>query len=173
MRRNIEPQDGQKLVTTALVIVILIYTFRALETLIFAGGISGTLSIMLDALAVVGYLLLFSVITYVPAPSWAKTAGYIWIILDITATTMPLYGVPFEAYTALRLGGAHMATAIWMGAVSFQYKGVLLVVGLPLSVYLVAYSFLQVFLPAGVLEPFFSFLILWFILLFYRLEQKN
>lgn len=170
---NIKSPGAQKLVITALVIVILIYTFRALENLIFAGGISGTLSLMLDALSVVGYLLLFFVVTYVPSPVGARTAGYIWIIMDITATTMPLYGVPFEAYTALRFGGAHIATAIWMGAVSYQYKGVLLVVGLPLSAYLIAYSFLQVFLPAGVLEPLFSFLILWFILLLYRLEQKS
>lgn len=163
-----------KFTATALTVIIFIYTFRSLENIIFASGISSGLSLMLDGMSILGYFLLFPVINHVKAPVWAKTAGYVWLIMDITATVMPLYGVQPEIYNSLRLGGAHMATAVWIAGVSKQHKGAVGILGIPLAVFLVAYSFLQLFFPAVLLEYFFGFLIIWFILLLYRIiEQKS
>lgn len=163
-----------KFVVIALTAIIFLYTFRSLENIIFASGISSELNLVLDGLSTAGYFLLFPVVNYVKAPAWAKTAGYIWLIMDITATVMPLYGVQPEIYNSLRLGGAHMATAVWIAGVSSQHKGALGMLGIPLAMFLVAYSFLQLFFPPMLLEYFFGFLIIWFILLLLRtIEQKS
>jgi hypothetical protein len=157
----------------ALTIIIFIYTFRGLENLIFIEGVSDQLKVSLDALSILAYFLFFPVIAIVPAKSWAKIAGYIWLILDMTATTMPLYNVPIEIYSALRFGGAHMATAVWIGAVSMGQKGALAIVGLPMAVFLAAYSFIKLWVPPFILDYFFIVLILWYVLLLRYLVQKR
>jgi hypothetical protein len=166
-------ENERRVAKIFLLIIICIYTIRGLENLIFADGISEAVNIIFEGLSVLAYFLFFPVIAVVPARQWAKTAGYIWLILDIMATTMPLYGVAPEVSLAVRLGGAHMATAVWIAGVSYENTASLKLLGYVLVVLLVGYSFIKLWIPPYILDYFFLILIPWYILLLRFLMSKK
>jgi hypothetical protein len=97
-------------------------------------------------LGVAPHLLLFPIVATLPAPRWARAAGYGWLVVDITTDIMALNGVPITIYLAMRYGG-HVSAALWFASASWQAKGATHVVGLLLALDLGGYSFVAPFDP--------------------------
>ncbi|HEX4203040.1 MAG TPA: hypothetical protein VHZ51_02345 [Ktedonobacteraceae bacterium] len=116
----------------------------------------------LAVLAVAEHLILFPVIAALPAPRWAKAAGYGWLVLDIATDIMQLNGVVKLTYLSLRYG-ANVAAAIWIASASWQGRSALRVIGLLVALDLVIYSFIA-FIPFTfvILIPSLVLLPLWF-----------
>lgn len=111
-------------------------------------------------LGIVPHLLLFPVISALPAPSWAKAAGYGWLVVDMATDIMQLSGVAPPIYLSLKYGG-HISAATWFAAASWQASGARRTLGLITAIDLVAYSFLSplsplmfiILIPLIVLQP--------------------
>lgn len=114
-------------------------------------------------LPVVTHLLVFPVVAALPAPPWAKAAGYGWLVIDITTDIMALGGVQDALYLPMRYGG-HVSAALWIAAASWEAGGALRVVGLLLALDLGGYSLLMPFLPLAALYPSALLLVIWFAL---------
>jgi hypothetical protein len=112
---------------------------------------SVTITELLTILGVAEHLLLFPAVDALPAPRWAKAAGYGWLVIDMATEIMGLGGVAKVTYLSLRYGG-HISAAIWIASASWQEKGAMRIVGFLLALDLVVFSFIT-FIP-------FSFVIL-------------
>lgn len=113
-------------------------------------------------LPVAAHLLLFPVVAALPAPPWARAAGYGWLVIDIVTDIMALNGVPDTIYLPMRYGG-HVSAALWIATASWRGRGALRIVGLLLALILGGYSFVPngpiwLLIPSGPLLP------LWFAL---------
>lgn len=137
--------------------------------------ISGTLAFAeADAmLGVLEHLLLFPVIAALPAPIWAKQAGYGWLVIDMATDIMQLNGAPVVVFLTLRYG-AHIASALWAAAASWQMRGALRVVGLLYAADLVIFSFVAfVRLSFVILLPSLVLLPVWLILVGRLLTRES
>jgi hypothetical protein len=113
-------------------------------------------------LPVAAHLLLFPVVAALPAPPWARAAGFGWLVIDITTDIMSLNGVASSIYLPMRYGG-HVSAALWIASASWQARGAVRIVGLILALNLGIYSFIPngpvlILVPTGFLLP------LWFLL---------
>jgi len=119
---------------------------------------------LLALLGVAEHLLLFPVIAALPAPRWAKPAGYGWLVIDMATEIMQLNGVAKLIYLSLRYGG-HISAAIWIASASWQARGALRIVGWLTALDLFIYSFVA-FIPFSfvVLLPSLILLPAWFAL---------
>jgi hypothetical protein len=121
-------------------------------------------------IGVAPHLLLFPVVAALPAPSWARAAGWGWLVIDMTSDILAVNGVPPTIYLPLRYGG-HVSAALWIAASSWSARGALRPVGLLTAIDLGANSFLAPFvsfvalLPSGVLLP------AWLVLVGRRLDE--
>lgn len=118
----------------------------------------------LALLAVAEHLILFPVIAILPASSWARAAGYGWLVLDIATDIMQLNGVVKLTYLSLRYG-ANIAAALWVVSASWQAKGAMRIIGIIVALDLALYSFIA-FIPFTflLLVPSLILLPLWFLL---------
>lgn len=122
-------------------------------------------------LPIAAHLLLFPLVAALPAPQWARAAGYGWLVIDMATDIMALNSVPTTTYLPMRYGG-HVAAALWIATASWQAKGALRIVGLLLALNLGGYSLLPhasylLLIPTGALLP------LWFALAGRRLGQQR
>ena len=122
-------------------------------------------------LPVAAHLLLFPVVAALPAPPWARAAGYGWLVVDIATDIMALNGVADMTYLSMRYGG-HIAAALWITFASWQARGATRWVGLLLAFDLGAFSFIPhgsflLLLPSGPLLP------IWFALAGHWLAQQG
>lgn len=122
-------------------------------------------------LPIAAHLLLFPLVAALPAPQWARAAGYGWLTIDMATDIMALNSVPDTTYLPMRYGG-HIAAALWIATASRQAKGALRIVGLLLALNLGGYSLIPhasylLLIPTGVLLP------LWFALAGRRLAQQR
>jgi len=119
---------------------------------------------LLALLAVAEHLLMFPVVEALPAPRWARYAGYGWLVIDIATDIMQLNGVPSTTYLAMRYGG-HISAALWIASASWQIKGAIRITGLLLALDLAVYSFIA-FIPFTfvILIPSLVLLPLWLLL---------
>ncbi len=120
-------------------------------------------------LPVVAHLLLFPVVAALPAPPWARAAGYGWLVIDIMTDIMALNGVADTIYLPMRYGG-HVSAALWIALASWQARGWTRIVGLVLALNLGGYSFIPNG-PVALLIPTGPLLPIWFALVGYRLSQ--
>jgi hypothetical protein len=118
---------------------------------------------LLTILGVAEHLLLFPAVDALPAPRWAKAAGYGWLVIDMATEIMGLGGVAKITYLSLRYGG-HISAAIWIASASWQEKGAMRIVGYLLALDLVIYSF-TIFVPFAfvILIPSLVLLPLWIV----------
>ena len=125
---------------------------------------------LLALIAVAEHVLLFPIIALLPAPNWAKHAGYGWLVIDIATDIMQLNNVAAITYLPMRYGG-HIAAAIWIASASWQAKGAFRVIGLILALDLAIYSFIA-FIPFTfiMLIPSLILLPLWIVLIGRRLS---
>jgi len=118
----------------------------------------------LALLAVAEHLILFPVMATLPAPNWARAAGYGWLVLDIATDIMQLNAATKLTYLTLRYG-ANIAAALWIVSASWQAKGAMRVIGIIVAIDLAVYSFIA-FVPLTflVLIPSLVLLPLWLVL---------
>jgi hypothetical protein len=119
---------------------------------------------LLALLGVAEHLLLFPVVAALPAPRWARAAGYGWLVIDMATDIMQLNGIDKSIYLSLRYGG-HISAALWIASASWQTKGALRLVGWLLALDLAIYSFIT-FIPFTfvVLIPSLVLLPVWLVL---------
>jgi hypothetical protein len=131
---------------------------------------------VVEILAIIGvaeHLLLFPAVDALPAPRWAKAAGYGWLVIDMATEIMGLGGVAKVTYLSLRYGG-HISAAIWITSASWQEKGALRIAGYLLALDLVVYSFIA-FIPFTfiILIPSLILLPLWVVLVGRLIARGN
>jgi hypothetical protein len=128
---------------------------------------------LLAIIAVAEHALLFPIVALLPAPNWAKHAGYGWLVIDIATDIMQLNNVAAATYLPMRYGG-HIAAAIWIASASWQAKGAFRVIGLILAIDLAIYSFIA-FIPFTfiILIPSLILLPLWIVLIGRRLSIEG
>jgi len=114
-------------------------------------------------LGIAPHLLLFVVIAALPAPVWAKSAGYGWLVIDMATDIMALNGVADTTFLPMHYGG-HIAAALWIVTASWEAKGATRVVGLLLALDLGTYSFIAPVVSFVALLPSIVLLPAWFIL---------
>jgi hypothetical protein len=119
-------------------------------------------NILIILLAIAPHVLLFPVVAALPAPSWAKAAGFGWLVIDITQDIMALHGVAPSIYLPIRYGG-HVSAALWIAFASWQSRGWIRLTGLLLALDLGSFSFV-VHGSFLLLSPTFILLPLWFLL---------
>ena len=119
---------------------------------------------LVGIIGVAEHLLLFPVVAALPAPRWARAAGYGWLVIDMATDIMQLNGIDKSIYLSLRYGG-HISAALWIASASWQAKGAMRVIGWLLALDLFIYSFIA-FIPFTfiVLFPSLVLLPLWFLL---------
>jgi hypothetical protein len=110
-------------------------------------------------LAIAEHMVLFPVVAALPAPQWAKAAGYGWLVTDMSTDIMALNGVPNTIFLSLRYGG-HISAALWMISASWFARGATRIVGWLTALDLGSYSFLAAYgvnfvalIPSGILLP--------------------
>jgi hypothetical protein len=126
-----------------------------------------SLPVVAELVGIIGvaeHLLLFPVVGALPAPRWARAAGYGWLVIDIATDIMQINGVDKSIYLSLRYGG-HISAALWIASASWQAKGAMRIVGWLLTLDLFIYSFIA-FIPFTfvVLFPSLVLLPVWFVL---------
>jgi hypothetical protein len=109
------------------------------------------------------HLLLFPVVAALVAPTWARAAGYGWLVIDIATDVMALNGVADTLYLPLRYGG-HVSAAVWIATASWQTTSGQRAVGLLLALDLALYSFVAPWVSVAALYPSLLLLVLWFVL---------
>jgi hypothetical protein len=124
-------------------------------------------AIVAELIGIVGvaeHLLLFPIVAALPAPRWARAAGYGWLVIDMATDIMQLNGVDKSIYLSLRYGG-HISASLWIASASWQAKGTIRIVGWLLALDLFIYSFIA-FIPFTfvVLFPSLVLLPVWFVL---------
>lgn len=74
-------------------------------------------------LAVLFHLALLPLVAALPAPPWARAAGYGWVALDVAAGVMTAHGMDALSTTAMRHAAETMALP-WLAAASWRTGGV-------------------------------------------------
>ncbi len=131
---------------------------------------SPAVAISLAVLAIAQHAVVFPVAAALPAPAWARSAAYAWLIGDIASDIMQLAGAPTSQYLTLRLF-VNVLAAIWIMVASWSAPLAMRIVGIFVAVDLVSYSLTAPFstLAFLVAVPSLVFLPIWFALVARRL----
>jgi hypothetical protein len=120
-----------------------------------------------DALAQAGAMFgvamhgaLVPVVGSLPAPRWAKRAGYAWIVIDIAANSLTLGGVTEPTTTAVRLVG-HVGAAAWILLASRCQSRAIRVIGTALAGWLFGYTILAPVVPDAAFTPAVPLMLAW------------
>lgn len=106
------------------------------------------------------HLAVFLLVPRLPAPTWAKAAGYGWLFLDVTVGVMTLNGVPLEIAMPIRLGG-HIFAGVWIVSASLSGSLPIKVTGLIAGIWLFAFTFVSPFLSTQALAPASIIVLIW------------
>lgn len=134
------------------------YFIPALKDATFATAAVPALIVAILALAQHG--VVFPVVAMLPAPGWARTSAFIWLIGDMVSDLMQLAGSPVQQYLALRLI-VNVLAALWFVASSWRAPMAMRIIGIFVGWDLVAYSLTAPFnsraflisLPSLILVP--------------------
>jgi hypothetical protein len=131
-------------------------------------------NVLVALLGVAPHLLLFPVVAMLPAPRWARAAGYGWLVVDVATDIMALNGVPVSTYLPMRYGG-HVSAALWIAVASWHTRGASRSIGLLLALDLGGYSFVAPFDPTHFtgLLPSFVLLPVWLVLVGRLLPRED
>ena len=110
------------------------------------------------------HLAVFLLVFKLPAPEWARAAGYSWLLLDVAAGTLGINQVQPAIAQDVRLGG-HIFAGIWIVMASLQGSLAAKLVGLPTGVILFAYTFASPFLARVWLSPAAILMLVWLAIL--------
>ncbi len=106
------------------------------------------------------HLALFLLVPSLPAPGWAKAAGYGWLVADVITGVLTLNSVPHEIADPVRLGG-HIFAGLWIVTASLPGSWPVRVLGVITGVMLFGYTFVSPFLPIEVIAPASISMLLW------------
>ncbi|MDE1165431.1 MAG: hypothetical protein PW845_08565 [Pseudomonas sp.] len=121
----------------------------------------------LDYPGILFHLAIFLLVPRLPAPEWARAAGYGWLVLDVTVGVMTLNHVPMEIAMPIRLGG-HIFAGIWIINVSLLAVRPIKLTGLVTGLWLAGYSFVSPFVPKTALAPTALLMLVWLGLIAWR-----
>lgn len=125
--------------------------------------------------AIVAHLLLLPVVACLPAPEWARAAGYGWIVVDNVLAVAAIEGVPYEHIEAMR-HGLHIATAVWIFGASLGMQTVPRFLGLFVSFGLLVMSFADSQVPFLVSRVILLTFVIWLVtsgVQLYRSAQRT
>jgi hypothetical protein len=133
---------------------------------------SASLAIGLAVLAVAQHLVVLPVVAALPAPAWARRAGYLWVVVDMGTDLAQLAGAPKPEYLTARLA-INLVAALWIAVAAWHGRGTFRGIGLFVAVDFALYSFLGPFSPKAfvVALPSLVLLPVWFVLAGRRLAR--
>lgn len=106
------------------------------------------------------HLAMFMVVAKLPAPGWAKAAGFAWLALDVTTGVMTLNAVPHAIAIYVRYGG-HIFGGAWIATASLSGGRAVKIVGLINGLLLFSYTFVSPFVPAKALAATAPLWLVW------------
>ncbi len=109
------------------------------------------------------HLAMFMLVAKLPAPDWAKAAGYGWLVLDVMTAVLTLNHVPYSIFEFVRFGG-HIFGGIWLATASLSGPRGVKIVGVITGVYLFAYTFVSPFVTPVALGPNSLLVLIWLVL---------
>ncbi|WP_434598939.1 hypothetical protein [Streptomyces sp. A5-4] len=119
------------------------------------------------------HLAIMFIVARLPAPQWAKAAGFGWLTLDVLSAIMTINEVPHEIAWSVRLGG-HVLAGMWFITTSLLARPrSIRVVGVVLGTWLALYSFLGNVLPQEFLFPGGILVPVWFLLLAWKHQPSQ
>jgi hypothetical protein len=157
--------------TAAALFVVSLARFLVIPLLGLAAN-SPIIAELNGLLPAAAHLLLLPVVAALVAPTWARAAGYGWLVIDIATDVMALNGVADTLYLPLRYGG-HVSAAVWIATASWEATGGLRAVGLLLALDLGLYSFVAPWVSLVALYPSLLLLVLWFVLVGRHIAQTG
>lgn len=113
------------------------------------------------------HLAMFLLVPSLPAPAWARAAGYGWLMLDVMTGVLTLNGVAHEIATPIRLGG-HIFAGVWIVSASISGWWPMKVVGVLAGVWLFGFTLVSPFAPMEWLAPASILLLIWLGLIAWR-----
>lgn len=137
-----------------------ILCFVPVAATFFVGGGAG----WADYPGIIFHLFVFLLVARLPAPEWARAAGYGWLVIDTTVGAMTLNGVGAEIFTPMRLGG-HLFAGLWVVAASFPARPSIRITGVLTGLYLFGFTFVAPQLPMKALAPASILMIVWLALI--------
>jgi hypothetical protein len=123
------------------------------------------IAVALAILAIAQHLVVFPVVAALPAPRWAKVAGYVWLVVDMCTDLLQLGGASKSVYLVLRLA-INLVAALWIASASWQRRGAIRYVGVVVALDFACYSFVALLSPLSfvVTLPSLVLLPVWFVL---------
>jgi hypothetical protein len=149
---------------------LMTYLIPGIRGATLATGVA--VAVPLAVLAVAQHLVVFPVVATLTAPRWARTAAYIWLVIDMLTDLVQLAGAPQSVYLAVRLA-ANVLAALWIAAASKRERGALRGIGWFVALDTAAYSCLGFFFAWAFVVTLPSLILLpvWFALVGRRLGQ--
>ena len=135
------------------------YGAAAIFLILFVAFPGGSPAAVYRVPEIAAHLLLFPVVAALPAASWARAAGYGWLLISVVAGVTTLHN-PDVGGELLRLGGAAVA-AMWIASASLAARSVLTIAGFPLVLLLLTSALVVARLPAVVYLLTFLLLLIW------------
>ncbi|HSP16658.1 MAG TPA: hypothetical protein VLV78_18070 [Thermoanaerobaculia bacterium] len=140
----------------AALFVALIVAFSAAGP----GPLPTTSLLLIGVFGVASHVVLFPVVAQLPAPSWARAAGYAWIAIDVMLNIAAVNGGDIKLISALRLGG-HIPAGLWMAAAALEAAGATRYVGTLLGALLIVHAFASPWIPMWIIFIPFVMIPLW------------
>lgn len=109
-------------------------------------------------------LLLIPAVFFLPSPSWAKMAGWLWILFDSALNIGVINGMDAALALQLRLG-IHLAFGVWATAAAWVATGGLRWWGLATGIITAGYSFVAPWVSEIILISTLFLLIVFIILI--------
>lgn len=128
---------------------------------------------MLALLAIAQHAVVFPVVASLPAPRWARAAGYLWLVIDMGTDLAQLGGAPKSLYLVLRLG-VNIAAALWIASASARARGGMRRLGVVVACDFACYSLVALLSPLAFLVTLPSLVLLpiWFVLAGRWIERR-
>lgn len=113
-----------------------------------------------DYLGMLFHISLFLLVPWLPAPGWAKAAGYGWLVVDVVSGALSINAVSDTIAQPIRLGG-HIFAGIWIVTASQSGSLPVRIVGTIAGVWLFAFTFFSPVLPMARLGPASMMVLIW------------
>ena len=135
---------------------------------------SAVLAVVLALLAIAQHLVVFPVVAAMPAPRWARAAGFLWLVVDMGTDLLQLGGAPKSLYLVLRLG-INLVAALWIASASVRARGGVRTIGVFVAIDFACYSFVALLSPLAfvVTLPSLVLLPVWFVLVGHLLGHAS
>lgn len=124
-----------------------------------------------SSLGIVFHLSMLFIVSRMPAPDWARAAGFGWLTLDVLCGAMLINAVPYEIAWPVRLGG-HVLGGVWLITASILCGSKMArFLGVFTGLWLGLYTFVGTVLPPVYLAPPGILMIVWLGLLAWKYEK--